>query len=167
VITLPDAAAFTVAGATVVAITAWASFLSVRSAADGPAWAVAHLSGARAALTAVPVAGVLAFLVFEPRWMGLVVAYVGLVGAGLSWALARSLIRLRDADGFGDVPLERRRLIVSRARRRLTIAGIALVAGGAVLIGTGAVGPGLVVAGMGASLAGTALLIAPPAAARP
>lgn len=91
--------------------------------------------------------GLILTILARPAWAGLAVLYVALTVLLLATMLKRALLRLEESGGLEELPIERRREIVSRARRLIVVAGIllAVIGIGSGLAGAGAVGwiPGL------------------------
>ncbi|MEX1003795.1 MAG: hypothetical protein WD990_04525 [Acidimicrobiia bacterium] len=127
----PDTA-LVIVGIAVAVVVAWGSSISIRSAARGPRWALAHLATVRPVVLGGVAAGLLLTFLVRPLWVGLAVLYVAMTVLLLAAMLRRALVKLEDAGGFDDLPLERRRHIVRRARTLILIAGVVLAA-----IGTG------------------------------
>lgn len=144
-------------GMAVTVVAAWGSSVSIRSAARGPRWALDHLAGIRPWVIGGILAGLALTAGLRPLWVGLVVLYLALTVAFLGAMLRRALARLEEAGGLDELPLERRREIVGRARRTIAVAGvvIAAVGVGAMLSGAGPVG--WVPALLGSALVVTAL----------
>ena len=134
--------------------------MSVRSAANGPQWAMDHLSGLRRLWPGLIGLGVMAMVVFSPIWLGLAVIYVVASIWFLSATLLRNLHRLHTLEGFVDIGIERRTEILGRARRYLIGGGIALGLLGAASLTYGIVGWVAIL--LGAVLVGTALLLTAP-----
>lgn len=152
----PDAA-IVVAGLAVIVAVGWGANLSVRSAANGPQWAMEHLGGLRKLWPGLIGLGVLATIVFSPIWVGLAVVYVVAAMWFLSATLLRNLHRLHTLEGFVDIGAQRRAEILGRARRYLIGGGLALgLLGGASLtygiVGWVAILLGLVLVGTGVLL---------------
>ena len=131
--------ALAVVGAAVVVVVAWGASVSIRSAARGPRWALAHLATIRPAVFGGVLMGLALTVLARPLWAGLAVLYVALTVLLLSAMLRRTLLRLDEAGGLEALSLERRRQIVQRARKLILIAGVVL----------GAIGLGGSVAGAG------------------
>ena len=129
----PDAALMIVGMAATVVV-AWGSSISIRSAARGPRWALGHLATVRPFVLGGVVAGLVLTLVVRPLWVGLAVLYVALTVLLLAAMLRRALVRLDEAGGLDDLPIERRRLIVRRSRTLILVTGVVLAA-----VGTGGV----------------------------
>lgn len=104
--------------------------------------------------------------VVRPVWVGLAVLYVALTVLLLATMLRRALLRLEQSGGLEELPIERRRQIVVRARRLILVAGILLgaVGLGAAVAGAGAVGwiPGI----LGVTLVATAVALSAEASDR-
>lgn len=150
-------AAIGVVGAFAIAAAAWGANLSVRSAANGPAWAMAHLSRMRRVWPIFVGFAVVMMFVLSPLWIGLSLVYTGATMWFLSASLRRNLARLDALDGFVDIGVGRRSEILKRARRFL-------IGGGGVIaaLGVGAVSFGVVawiMVALGAVLIATALLL--------
>lgn len=141
-IELGSETALVVVGIAVITVTAWGSSISVRSAARGPRWALDHLARVRPFVFAGVASGLILTVVARPIWAGLAVLYVALTVLLLATMLKRALFRLEESGGLEDLPIERRREIVSRARRLILVAGVllAVVGIGSGLTGAGAVG---------------------------
>ena len=154
-IALSNDAAIVVAGFVVILAVGWGANMSVRSAANGPQWAMDHLSGLRRLWPGLIGLGVVAMVVFSPIWLGLSVVYVVASVWFLSATLLRNLHRLHTLEGFVDIGIERRTEILSRARRYL-------IGGGAATLTYGVVGWVAIL--LGAVLVGTALLLTAPTA---
>jgi hypothetical protein len=135
-IVLSEVAAFAVVGSAVVLAVVWGAFVSVRSAASGPGWAIVHLGTARVFSAVVTVLSLVAIALVRPVWVGLAVAYVSLVVWFLAAMIRRNLSRLAEAGGFDEIPPERRAAILARARRALLLVGSALLLVGLISIGT-------------------------------
>jgi hypothetical protein len=142
VIQLGQEAALVVVGVAVTVVAAWGSSVSVRSAARGPTWALGHLAAVRPWVFGGVLAGLLLTGVVRPLWVGLVVLYVAMTVLFLSTMLRRALVRLEEAGGLDELPIERRREIVGRARRTIAIAGVVIgaIGVGGSLAGAGPVG---------------------------
>ena len=161
-IALSNDAAIVVAGFVVILAVGWGANMSVRSAANGPQWAMDHLSGLRRLWPGLIGLGVVAMVVFSPIWLGLSVVYVVASVWFLSATLLRNLHRLHTLEGFVDIGIERRTEILSRARRYLIGGGVALGVLGAATLTYGVVGWVAIL--LGAVLVGTALLLTAPTA---
>ena len=161
-IALSNDAAIVVAGFVVILAVGWGANMSVRSAANGPQWAMDHLSGLRRLWPGLIGLGVVAMVVFSPIWLGLSVVYVVASVWFLSATLLRNLHRLHTLEGFVDIGIERRTEILSRARRYLIGGGVALGLLGAATLTYGVVGWVAIL--LGAVLVGTALLLTAPTA---
>lgn len=155
----PDAAIM-VAGLVAVVAVGWGANLSVRSAANGPQWAMEHLTGLRRLWPGLIGLGVLAMIVFSPIWIGLSVVYIVAALWFLSASLLRNLHRLHTLEGFVDIGVERRTEILARARRYLIGGGIALGLLGAAALAYGIVGWVAIL--LGGVLVATALLLTAP-----
>lgn len=146
-IELGSEAALIVVGIAVTVVTAWGSSISVRSAARGPRWALGHLARVRPLVLGGVGTGLILTILARPVWAGLAVLYVALTVLLLSTMLKRALLRLEESGGLEELPIERRREIVSRARRLIMVAGVllAVIGIGSGVAGAGAVGwiPGL------------------------
>ena len=152
----PDAA-LVIVGIAVTIVVAWGSSISIRSAARGPRWALGHLATVRPYVLGGVAAGLVLAFVVRPLWVGLAVLYVALTVLLLAATLRRALVKLEDAGGLDDLPIERRRHIVRRARSLILIAGVVLAAIG---IGGSVAGEGAVAwipAVLGVTLVVTAL----------
>ncbi|MEX2280374.1 MAG: hypothetical protein WEA76_09850 [Acidimicrobiia bacterium] len=134
--------ALVIVGVAVSVVAAWGSSISIRSAARGPRWALDHLARIRPFLFGGVVAGVFLTIVVRPLWAGLATLYVALTMLFLAAMLRRTLLRLDDAGGLGELPIERRRKIVQRARTLILVAGVVLAAigVGGTMAGAGPVG---------------------------
>lgn len=159
-IELGQDAAVLVVGLAAVAAVGWSSYVSVRSAAAGPAWALAHLARLRPVWIVLAVAGLVSLVAVTPVWAGMGILYILAAVVFLSSTLRKSLMRLEALDGFDELPLERRMRIVGRARRLLLILGLvlAILGGWALTASAGTVA--LIVLALGATLMGTAALLA-------
>ena len=155
----PDAA-LVVAGIAAILAVGWGANLSVRSAANGPQWAMEHLTGLRRLWPGLIGLGVLAMVVFSPIWVGLAVIYIVAALWFLSATLLRNLHRLHTLEGFVDIGLERRTEILAKARRYLIGGGVVLGVLGAASLTYGIVGWVPIL--LGAVLVGTALLLTAP-----
>ena len=93
----------------------------------------------------------------KPIWIGLASLYVVMTMWFLGASLLRNLRRLEAADGFADIPADRRLEILKRARRFLTIGGVMLGILGAVAWSTGPIA--WVILALGAVLVGTGVLL--------
>jgi hypothetical protein len=127
----PDAA-LVIVGIAVTIVVAWGSSISIRSAARGPRWALDHLATVRPVVMSGVVAGLVLTVLVRPLWAGLAVLYVALTVLLLAAMLRRALVKLEEAGGLEELPLDQRRHIVQRARTLILIAGVVLAA-----IGTG------------------------------
>lgn len=158
-IELGSQAAAVVVGVAVIAVAAWGSSISVRSAARGPRWALEHLATVRRFVTGGMLAGVLLTVAVRPVWTGLAVLYVALTVLLLATMLRRALTRLEDSGGLDQLPLERRTEIVARARRLILVAGglLAVIGVGAIAAGAGVLG--WILAGLGVTLIVTAVML--------
>lgn len=159
-IELSDEAAIAVAGFVVIVAVGWGANMSVRSAANGPQWAMDHLSGLRRLWPGLVGLGVVAMVVFSPIWLGLAVIYVVASVWFLSATLLRNLHRLHTLEGFVDIGVERRAEILAKARRYLIGGGVALGLLGTATLSYGIVG--WVAIMLGVVLVGTGWLLAVP-----
>ncbi|HSJ29041.1 MAG TPA: hypothetical protein VLB67_12600 [Acidimicrobiia bacterium] len=141
-IQLGQEAALLVIGIAVTVVAAWGSSVSIRSAARGPRWALDHLASVRPWVVGGVLIGLVLAAAVRPLWVGLVVLYVALTVVFLAAMLRRALVRLEEAGGLDDLPIERRREIVARARRTIGIAGVVIgaIGVGGSLAGAGPVG---------------------------
>ena len=151
-----DAALAVIGVVTAVAV-AWGAFLSVRSAANGPQWALEHLGSLRHLWPGLALIGLAALFVFSPVWIGLAALYVVAALWFLAASLLRNLHRLQAMEGFIDIGPERRRAIVLRARRFLFVGGAAMVAVGVVIMDFGVVA--WIGVGLGAVLIATGAVV--------
>ena len=158
-IELGSEAALLVVGVAVTAVTAWGSSISVRSAARGPRWALEHLARVRPFVFAAVLAGLVLTFVLSPVWVGLAVLYVALTVMLLATMLRRALIRLDESGGLEQLPIERRREIVGRARRLILISGLVLAAVGVGAIAAGAGSVGWVLGMLGGTMVVTAVVL--------
>lgn len=129
-IRLTPAATIAVVSLAALLVVGWGASVSVRSATRGPAWALQHLRHSSAVVTAGLVLGVVVLAAVRPVWVGLTVFYMAAMAWWLTTSLRRNLERV-EASGFDEVPTERRRELVARARRWMV--------GGAAVIGAVAV----------------------------
>jgi hypothetical protein len=159
-IELSDDAAIAVAGVVVILAVGWGANMSVRSAANGPQWAMDHLSGLRRVWPGLVGLGVVAMVVFSPIWLGLAVVYVVASIWFLSATLLRNLHRLHTLEGFADIGIERRTEILARSRRYLIGGGLVLGLVGAATVTYGIVAWVAIL--LGVVLIGTALLLTAP-----
>ena len=159
-IALSDDAAIAVAGLVVILAVGWGANMSVRSAANGPQWAMEHLNGLRRLWPGLIALGVVATVAFTPIWLGLAVVYVVASVWFLSATLLRNLHRLHTLDGFVDIGIERRTEILARARRYLIGGGVVMALLGAASLTYGVVGWVAIL--LGVVLIGTALLLTAP-----
>lgn len=159
-IELGQDAAVLVVGLWAVAAVGWSSYVSVRSAAAGPAWALAHLARLRPVWIALAAVGLAALVAFSPIWTGMGILYVLAAVVFLSSTLRKSLMRLEALEGFDELPLERRMRIVGRARRLLLILGLVLAGLGGWALAVSAGSVAWIVVALGATLVGTAGLLA-------
>jgi hypothetical protein len=155
----PDAAIM-VAGLVAVVAVGWGANLSVRSAANGPQWAMEHLTGLRRLWPFLMGLGVVAMIVFSPIWIGLAVIYIVAALWFLSASLLRNLHRLHTLEGFIDIGVERRIEILARARRYLIGGGALLGVLGAASLAYGIIGWVAIL--LGGVLVATALLLTAP-----
>ncbi|HEY5652236.1 MAG TPA: hypothetical protein VIW46_12365, partial [Acidimicrobiia bacterium] len=116
--------AIAVVGLVAVVAVGWGANLSVRSATNGPEWALEHLSGLRRVWPALIGVGVVSTALLSPIWLGLALVYIVAAVWFLSASLLRNLHRLQNLDGFADIGVERRTMIVARARRYLVAGGV-------------------------------------------
>ena len=130
-IELGPEAGLVIVGLAVTVVAAWGSWMSIRSAARGPRWALAHLATVRPFGLAGVVAGLVLSVAISPLWAGLAVLYVAVTVLALSAMLRRALVRLDTAGGLDELPLDSRRQIVRRARLLILGAGVVLAAVGA------------------------------------
>jgi hypothetical protein len=100
------------------------------------------------------VIGLALALLIRPLWVGLAVLYVALTVLMLAAMLRRALARLDEAGGLEDLPLDRRRHIVRRARNLILAAGVVLGA-----IGVGGVFGGARVVGWIPAILGLTLVV--------
>lgn len=157
-ITLAPDAGLLVVGAFVVGAAGWGSLVSIRSAARGPAWALEHLRAVRPVVVGSTLAGLALSVLVRPVWVGLSALYVAVAVGALTVMLRRTLQRLEQAGGMEPLSYERRRAIVSRARRLLIVSGATLVViGVAGAVAGSAVG--WVTLSLGATLVATAALL--------
>ncbi len=159
-IELSSDAGIAVAGLVAIAAVAWGANLSVRSAANGPEWALAHLGRLRLVWPGLIGLGVVVMLALSPIWIGLAVIYVVATMWFLAASLLRNLHRIQNLDGFVDIGAERRAEILGRAKRYLIGGGAALGLVGAALLSFGIIGWVVIV--LGVVLVGTALLLGDP-----
>ena len=153
-----DAALFIV-GVAVTVVAAWGSSISIRSASRGPRWALEHLAAIRPYVFGAVVVGLLLTIAVSPLWTGLAVLYVTLTVLLMAAMLRRALVRLEEAGGLDELPVERRRQIVQRSRTVILIAGAVLTAIGLGLSSAG-VGPiGWIPTVLGITLVVTALAL--------
>lgn len=152
-------AALLVLGAAISTVAAWGSSISIRSASRGPRWALDHLGSIRPLVLGGVLVGIVLTLLVRPVWTGLAVSYVAITVLLLAALLRRALTRLDEHGGLEELPIERRRQIVARARRMILGAGVILAAigVGGVAAGVGAVGWIPLV--LGATLVITALVL--------
>jgi hypothetical protein len=154
-------AAVVAVGAALVLVVGWGAWLSTRSAVRGPAWALAHLGPAGRAAPVGVGFGLLVTAAVRPLWVGAGVVYA----AGMAWwlivMLRRSLVRLEALGGLEEMPLDRRRAIVARARTGLLATGAALAVVG---LAASAHPVGWVTLALGGVLAAAGLTIHLPAA---
>jgi len=127
VIELSSEGAVVAVGLVVVAAIGWAANLSVRSALEGPGWALAHLRVSTRYFMLVLIAGAVLLVVVSPVWVGLAVTYVAFMVWFLAGLLRRSLTRTEDAQGFDELPMERRLEIVSKSRRLIVVTAVGIV----------------------------------------
>jgi hypothetical protein len=149
--------AIAVAGLVAVVAVGWGANLSVRSATNGPEWALEHLSGLRGLWPVLIGLGVVSMVMFSPIWLGLALSYIVATVWFLSASLLRNLHRIQNLDGFVDIGVDRRTRIVSRARRYLIAGGVFMGGLGALGVGVGFIGWIAIL--MGLVLVGTALLL--------
>jgi hypothetical protein len=161
-IALSADAALVVVGLVVIVAVGWGANMSVRSAANGPEWAMEHLTGLRRLWPGLIGLGVLAMVAFSPIWLGLSVIYVVASVWFLSATLLRNLHRLHTLEGFADIGVERRTEILSKARRYLIGGGVVLGLLGAASLSYGIVGWVAIL--LGVVLIATALLLTSPSA---
>ena len=137
----------------------WGAYLSVRSAASGPEWALGHLAGVRPWVAGGVGIGVFVSIAIRPIWIGLAIVYVAATAMLLSVLVRRSLLRLAASGGLEALPLDRRIEIVGRAKRLFWIAGglLAVIGIAGVAIGAGVVG--WITGALGVTLIGTASAI--------
>lgn len=152
--------AIAVVGLVAVVAVGWGANLSVRSATNGPEWALEHLSGLRRVWPALIGVGVVSTALLSPIWLGLALVYIVAAVWFLSASLLRNLHRLQNLDGFADIGVERRTMIVARARRYLVAGGVLMGLLGAFSVGYGVIGWIAIL--MGLVLVGTALLLGTP-----
>jgi hypothetical protein len=149
--------AIAVAGLMAVVAVGWGANLSVRSATNGPEWALEHLSRLRRLWPALVGVGVVSIALFSPIWLGLSLIYIVATVWFLSASLLRNLHRIQNLDGFVDIGVDRRSMIVSRARRYLVGGGVLIGLLGAISVGFGVIGWVAIL--MGLVLVGTALML--------
>lgn len=154
-----DASVLVAGAAALVAVT-WGAALSVRSAALGPQWALDHLRTVRPVWPALAVAGMAVAFVVRPVWIGLALVYMALTLWFMAGTLLRNLRRVDEAGGLTEVPPERRRAILRRARRVLLWGGAVTALVGVAALSAGVIG--WVIVSLGAVLAGTALILGNP-----
>lgn len=146
-------------GLAAVAAVGWASYVSVRSASAGPAWALAHLARTRPVLIAVAVIGSAALVAVDPIWVGVGVLYVVAAVGFLVAMLRRTLARLQAVGGFDEIPMHHRVRIVSRATTALAVLGLALAVVGGVGAAMTAGAIAWVVLALGVTLLAAAMLL--------
>jgi len=149
--------AIAVAGLVAVIAVGWGANLSVRSATNGPAWALEHLSGLRRLWPVLIGLGIVSLALFSPVWLGLALIYIVATVWFLSASLLRNLHRIQNLDGFVDIGSERRSEIVSKARRYLIAGGVLMGALGVAALAYGIIGWVAIL--MGVVLVATALLL--------
>ncbi len=88
-IALDAEAAIVVAGLAAVFAVGWGASLSVRSATNGPEWAMQHLNGLRKLWPGLIGLGVIVMVVLSPIWIGLAVIYT----VATMWFLSATLLR--------------------------------------------------------------------------
>lgn len=147
-------AALVIVGLAVTVVAAWGSSISIRSASRGPRWALGHLATVRPFVFGGVMIGLALALLIRPLWVGLAVLYVALTVLMLAAMLRRALARLDEAGGLEDLPLDRRRHIVRRARNLILAAGVVLGA-----IGVGGVFGGARVVGWIPAILGLTLVV--------
>jgi hypothetical protein len=158
-IELSSDSATLVAGSSVVAAAGWASYVSVRSAALGPGWAVGHMARARFVVLVLVAIGLVVALLARPVWVGVVVVYVPLAILVLMWMVRRALVRLDGVGGFEPLDGVVGDRVLDRARSAMVVgAGVLVGLGGLGL--TAGIGPvAWVMAAVGAVMALNGLLI--------
>ena len=131
--------ALLVVGVVVVLAAGWGSYVSVRSAAAGPEWALDHLAIVRRPIWGLLVLGGVLAVVVTPPWMGLGLVYVGAAIVWLIAMLRRSLLRLQEFGAFDEMDPARRAAIVRRARTLFLVMGalFAVLGGAALALNTG------------------------------
>lgn len=144
-------------GLAVVTVAAWGSFVSIRSSARGPRWALDHLASIRAWVIGGVAVGLLLTLAIRPLWVGLAVLYVALTVVFLAAMLRRALTRLEEAGGLEELPADQRSQIVRRARMLILAAGVLLGALGVVGMTAGAGPVAWIPTALGLTLVVTAL----------
>ena len=159
-IALGTDAAVIVVGLVAIVAVGWGANLSVRSAANGPEWAMNHLAGLRRLWPGLVGLGVVAMAVFSPIWIGLAVIYIVAALWFLSASLLRNLHRLHTLEGFVDIGIERRTEILLRSRRYLIGSGVVLGLLGAAALTVGIVGWVAIL--LGAVLVATGALLTAP-----
>jgi len=143
----------------VVFVAGWGSYLSLRSAILGPAWARDHLAVARRIGTAGVVLGAVVTAALRPVWVGIALLYVGAAVLLMIVMVRRSLVRLAEAGGLDALPYERRLAIVTRARRMFGVTGAVLAVVGLAGVAAGAGVPGWIIGALGVTLVATARTI--------
>jgi hypothetical protein len=89
-----------------------------------------HLRLAIPAFGLLGLVGVAGAFFVSPRWVGLTVTYVAAVGWWLATTLRRSLARVSESGGFGEVSAEFRRAVIKRTQLGLALAAGAALVGG-------------------------------------
>ena len=148
--------ALLVVGVVVVLSAGWGSYVSVRSAAAGPEWALGHLAAVRSPIWGLLILGLLLAVVASPPWMGLGLVYVGAAIMFLVAMLRRSLLRLQEFGAFDELDPERRAAIVRRARTLFLVMGalFAILGGAALALEAGVIA--WIVIALGVTLAAAA-----------
>ncbi len=127
-ITVNDTGAVTALLVTVSGAAAWGAYLSVHSAEHGLAWAGPHLDRAFRGFGAVTLLGFGLVLLVAPVWLGLGVAYVGLVVVWLVRTVRASLRRAADLGVDEPLAPERHRAVLDRTGRGLLGAAVLVAA---------------------------------------
>lgn len=93
------AAATTTVGGVTILVAFWGAWISLGSSRQGPAWALSQLERWQPAIAGMVAVGAAAALAVDPFWMGLAVAYVGLVAWWLTRTVRRHLLRAQSLYG--------------------------------------------------------------------
>lgn len=120
-----------VVGLLAVVVVGWGAWLSVGSSRRGPQWAYDSLTRWRLMPWVLTVAGAAMAVLVEPVWVGVSVAYVGLVTGFLMRSVRRRLDHVREMYGGFDAPTVAPVAVTSRVGSYLLAGAVVLALLGA------------------------------------